>query len=395
MESTANGADGWFHHWWRECKAGKTGYVPLFQAWFSVPEHRITTRREFQPTAEEREWMQAFHLDAAQINWYRATMNEMVAKEPWGGDRKMHQEFPFTDVEAFQASGFCVVPDSVLARLRETVRPPDHCVEPIPIGTGQFRAESCDWKDNALAIWEKPNPNLWYACGVDISDGVGATESVVSVWAYPGYTQVAEWGSKHSSLEHTAWVANWIASLYGKDGARVLMVPEINKSGPLIIYILNQIQTPSWDMYRWQYLDKHVPYSSDNPKLGWETNDVTKTMLPQAFNKIFMSGIGAVRSAQLYEQMGRCIDVLPSRRWRVAGKGSDRVLAALIGIMGAYVDFEGGEVQGVTGGRPAEPGDPDDGTRRERGTYDAEYDEVFSGLSKARTSGNYQAQDYA
>jgi len=160
--------------------------------------------------------------------------------------------------------------------------------------------------------------------------------------------------------------------------------------------------------------------------VGHNTNDSTKTMLPQAFNKIFMAGDGAVRSAMLYEQMGRCVDVLPSRRWRVAGKGSDRVLAALIGIMGMYVEFEGGQVHGVTSGGPRteESGLPADmraacencGTRAgwtepaegldwipcracggrvrllQRGSYDAEWERDFEG----RTGGtaNYLREDW-
>jgi hypothetical protein len=269
IESTANGADGWLGHFWKESMAGRTGFAPLFQAWFDVPEHRleVPSSNDWEPNVEEREQMQAFSLDREQMYWYHRKRQETIAKEPWGGDRKMKQEYPFTWQEAFQSSGYCVFPDVVLAHQVEQIQEPRACYQLRATGSGQHVLLPAEPERADFWVWEEPKEDAFYSLGVDIGGGVGRTESVVNIFRYPGYAQVACWASKNTSVDGTAFIARWLGEFYG--GPRALICPEINKDGPMILYILTTLPM-SCEVFRWRYLDKIVNLSTDNPKLGWE-----------------------------------------------------------------------------------------------------------------------------
>jgi hypothetical protein len=402
IESVAQSAEGWLQQFWQASKQGRTGFRPLFTPAYAVPEFRLAVPKGFQATAEERAWQQEYGAAAcspAFLMWYRSKRQLFLAKEPWGGERRLKAMYPLNDREAFQSSGFCVFPDSVLQRLGAQVQAPAVSCALYAVGMGQFRPEACaaDW-DGAVHIWKEPEAGRMYAVGVDIADGVGATESVVSICAWPEYEQVCEWASAHSSVEHTAWVARWLAQKYG--GGNCMIIPEINKSGVLVLYILQSLPG-EYGIFRWRYLDRPGQAVSDQPKLGWETNESTKKILVQVANMVFMSGGGTIKSAQLWEQMTRCVDVLPSRRWRVQGKGSDRVLAWLIAMTGAYLEFEGGQVGGVSGlGERARWEEGDGDLRRERGSWDPGALKIFTdrgldAVGAPRKLGNYDDLDFS
>lgn len=270
IESKAQGVDGWLYQFWNASKRGDTGFHPLFTSWTQVPEYRAPVPKTFEASAEEREWVAEFKITPAQIMWYRAKRMQMIAKEPWGGDRRMKSSYPFTDLEAFQSSGYCVFPDIVLDRLRAGISPPIKAIrlEALPM-PGQFNEVKIDVDPRrpGLWIWEDPNPDYFYVLGVDISDGVGETESVVSVLRYPGYKQVAEWFSARSSVEETAYVARYLAERYG--GGNCMVIPETNRNGNLILYLLFHLPG-NYSVFRWRYLDRPAQEMNDNPKLGWE-----------------------------------------------------------------------------------------------------------------------------
>lgn len=380
IESKAQGL-GWLYQFWNASKRGETGFTPLFTAWYQVPEYRLPVPDDFEPSAEEREWMAEFSLKLNQIMWYRTKKRLMIAKEPWGGDRRMKSSYPFTDVEAFQASGFCVFPDTELARLRDGIAPPlaARRLEAMPT-PGQFREVPIDIDPRrpGLWIWEEPHPDSYYSLGVDISDGVGQTESVVSVLKYPGYRQVAEWFSTVSSVEETAYVARYLAEKWG--GMNSLIIPEINRNGSLILHILFNLPG-HYSIFRWRYLDRPGMEMNDNPKLGWDTNHSTKRALIQVANLIFLRGQGHVRSAVLHEQMTRCLDLTTGSKatWAAEGGKSDRVLAYLIAIIGAYLDYEGGSVGNIVSERRQHLPSVEIPNWREPATFDAGVEEVYSG----------------
>jgi hypothetical protein len=163
-----------------------------------------------------------------------------------------------------------------------------------------------------------------------------------------------------------------------------MIVPEINKSGVLVLYMLDQLPG-TYQIYRWRSFDRAgagVPHTAQ-PALGWQTNEATKKILAQVANIILLSGAGIVRSRIMYEQMQQCLDVLRFKRWNTTGK-SDRVLAGLIAMAGAFFEFDHGEVSG--GGALERQPAAARVAGRERGAWDADYDAVFSDRRGSRRS---------
>lgn len=403
IESTAAGAEGWLHHFWTESRQGKTGFACRFQAWFDVPEHRARPAPDFAVTAQEADWMREFSLDEPQICWYRHKMDETVAKQPWGGERKMRQEFPFTEQEAFQSSGQCVFPDQVLHSQRaftEAIAGTEF-IRLVPMPGGAFTEVPTDEVEADFVVYEKPDPRYFYSIGMDVGEGVGQSESVVSVCRYPGYVQAAEWASDHAGVDQAAFTVAYIAERYG--GGNCLVVPEICKSGILVCFILGQLMG-RYTVFQHRYLDRAGGKLTD--KLGWDTNPSSKNMLAQVANLVFLRGLrsraaggepeGVVHSAVLLEQMSRCLDVMPGKRWKAEGGKSDRIIAWLIAMMGAYLDYEGGTVAGVVSAGAARGegtrGLPDP-TFRWPGTFDTA-DEVFEGRLPSGVSQPHRVGDF-
>lgn len=355
IESVADkGVDGWLYKFWRSSVRGETGFTPVFTPWFKVPEYRIPVPPDFEPTKEHVEWIGKYGLTRAQVAWYALTRSRIIAQMPWGGDRRMKALYPFEDEEAFQSSGLCIFPDVVLRRLKDGCDAPMLAIRldalPIP---GEFRATETDTTEGKLWIWKKPERGRMYALGVDISAGVGQTESVVSVVAWPEYEQVAEWASNRCSPEETAYVTRYLAEMYG--GMNALVIPEVNKDGLFLLHLLMNMPG-NFSIFRWRYFDRPGMTTTETPRLGWETNVSTKSILGQAANLVFLRGQGIVRSEKLHEQMTKCIDLLPSARWGMESGRSDRVIAFLIAITGAYLDFEGASVGNIVSDRT--PGHP-------------------------------------
>lgn len=371
VESTANAASGWLQQYWNATKAGRTPFTPMFSPWYQVPEYRLPVTRPLELTKEEKERSQRFGLSYQQIAWWRAKESDMIAREPWGGRRKCRQEFPDTDLDAFQSAGMCIFPDNVLSRLETGVAVPRGAYRMVPVGDSDYTAAPCDIEHADLWVWRRPDPGRRYVLGIDVSEGVGQSESVIQVLAYPGYEQVAEWASNRTSADRVAWIAYWLSKRYG--GAECLIVPEANKDGVLVLYVLQHIPG-EFNIFRWRYFDRPGQAEETRPRLGWSTNHGTKSILAQVANLLYQRGDGSIRSAILHEQMKRCIDLVPGKQWGAEGGRSDRVLAWMIAQVGAFLDFEGGVAQGIGADHSGETAaDPKDRPKyRDPGTYDGD-----------------------
>lgn len=353
LESTAKSGDGWLASFWQASKAGVSGFECVFTAAQAVPGHRLPVPVDFEPTAEDRDRIARLGVDLPYLVWRRYKEGEFVAAEPWGGGRRFRREFPETEEDAFVSSGFCVFPDIVIARLKDGLRPPARAYHLVPTGDFDFEPVPTDADSGNLWVWKKREEGRLYALGVDVADGVRQTESVVSVCAWPGYEQVAEYASNTIAPDRLAAVVAWLSRRYG--GEQALIVPEVNRSGVLVLYILNHLPLEA-GLFRWRYFDKPGMRDTSDPKLGWSTTEETKTILTQVANLLYLRGDGTIRSLVLHEQMRRCVDVLPGLRWKVDGR-SDRVLAWLIAQAGAYFDFEGGIAGGIGSASVGHPKD--------------------------------------
>lgn len=108
IESTANGVGGWFYDAWQSATKGENSFIPIFLAWWEMPEYS----RSFESESEqqklikslndyEKEIIKKFKLSYEQINWYRYTLKNKCNADT----EQMKQEYPTTPQEAFITSG--------------------------------------------------------------------------------------------------------------------------------------------------------------------------------------------------------------------------------------------------------------------------------------------------
>lgn len=121
VESTANGYDDFKSMWDTAVEAqenGTDGFVPIFFAWFEMPEYRRKPLPGFERTPEEQELAETFGLDDEQLAWRRWC----IATQCNNDLDLFHQEYPSTPDEAFISTGRCVFDKARLVLRREQVR---------------------------------------------------------------------------------------------------------------------------------------------------------------------------------------------------------------------------------------------------------------------------------
>lgn len=176
IESTANGYNEFKTLWDDAVKAqreGTDGYIPVFFAWYEMPEYRRTPLPGFRRTPEEEELAATFGLDDEQLAWRRWC----IATQCQGDIDTFRQEYPSSPDEAFIATGRCVFdkPSLVLRRRQ---------VEKTPWKRGQFRIEygidgkilSWKWEEDPkgpVRIRVHPEKGVPYVFGGDTA-GTGS-----------------------------------------------------------------------------------------------------------------------------------------------------------------------------------------------------------------------------
>ncbi len=98
IESTANGAQGWYYQNYKKAKAGDSPLVPFFYEWFWHPEYRMRPEPGFVPTEEEAALMQAHNLTPDQIAFRRWKISDI-------GPRSFRELYPEDDISCFLLSG--------------------------------------------------------------------------------------------------------------------------------------------------------------------------------------------------------------------------------------------------------------------------------------------------
>ena len=88
LESTANGAGGWFYDQVMKSLRGESEWVTCFIPWYWMPEYRKKVSPYFVATPEEYDLAQKYGLDDEQLSFRRAKLDEL------GGTDLFRQEYP-------------------------------------------------------------------------------------------------------------------------------------------------------------------------------------------------------------------------------------------------------------------------------------------------------------
>ncbi len=127
IESTANGYDH-FKELWDMAVSGENDFVPVFCAWYEMPDYRMPSDELGELTADEKEQKELYKLDNEQIAWRRWCIKNNCANDI----NLFKQEYPSNPEEAFLTSGECLFDKVSIITQIERVR---------PLATAQKRGE--------------------------------------------------------------------------------------------------------------------------------------------------------------------------------------------------------------------------------------------------------------
>lgn len=118
IESTANGYEK-FKELWDQAVNGESDYIPLFVAWFELPEYSMPYSG-FTLTKEEEELKALYNLTNNQLEWRRWCIRNNCQNDI----EQFKQEYPSCPEEAFISTGKCIFDkEAIIKRLRYVPKP--------------------------------------------------------------------------------------------------------------------------------------------------------------------------------------------------------------------------------------------------------------------------------
>lgn len=292
VESTANGQGNEFHKLCLEAMdpTVDSDWILVFFAWFEHPEYSIepVDAAAFQASLskEERELRDTYNLTLAQLNWRRWAIRNKCQGSP----EIFRQEYPSNPTEAFLASGRPRFSHQHLNRMpaaRKDAREAGTVGELEQFRNGPREVIGFFPGDRgALVVYKKPAPGKQYVIGIDVAEGIDASESLGA--SDPDYTvacvvdqstgeQVAKLRGRiepGAAAEYVELLARWYNWAY--------LVPESNGPGIAFLEGILRLGYPPALIYHRRPAPDEQFDDGDHTELsriGWKTSQVTRVQL--------------------------------------------------------------------------------------------------------------------
>ena len=374
-ESTANGYnhffDMWdgakvdptkcaiFVGWWRDERNQFPVNHPFFANYMPDGAKSALTPLERKRVREVREGY-GFDISLQQIAWYRWHLES----EKEGDQALMDQEMPWTEDDAFQATGSKFFTVEALTDCMRYAKKQAFQTFRYKLGMKFDETEVKQVKDARaeLKIWEHPSRFGYYVIADDPAYGSSdeADRSVISIWrCYSDcIVQVAEYCSTQPSTYQNAWILAHLAGYYGVTFAMPIL--EMNGPGQAVFdelekvrRLASEIKPHDENAHIRNILAnmRHYFYKRmDNPgggELLWQwktTHDLKTRAMNQLKNAIELHRM-VPRSMPLLEEMQRIVNDEGSIGAEGRGK-DDRVMAAALAYQ-AYNTWVQGRVKNL------------------------------------------------
>ena len=313
LESTANGAGGWFYDQVMKSLRCESEWVTCFIPWYWMPEYRKKVSPYFVATPEEYDLAQKYGLDDEQLSFRRAKLDEL------GGTDLFRQEYPSTPLEAFLTSGRCFVEETAISQCES------NCY------TADFKGDIIDGnliprEHGNYQEWYPPLREESYVIGVDVAEGLAYGDySCAQILDSMG-NQVGCWHGHIDPFDYGALVA-----MLGKRFNNAYIVVERNNHG---LGTLRKIQDLG-------YANLFVESSVDGAygdrltkRGGFLTTSKTKPLIVDNLATLMRQGESGVADIELLNEL---------RTYIIDDKGSynsqngcydDRVMAYAIALHG-------------------------------------------------------------
>lgn len=292
IESTANGASGFF---FRQCKAAKDNQGSFkfhFFPWYETDEYATPLEQgEVVAPVDDREKNLVAHgVTAAQLKWYRAKIADK------GADRTA-QEYPSDPETCFLVFDRGFFDPSATTRLLNAA------TEPV-----ERRERERVW------IWRKPLSGKRYLISVDTAEGGGGDPSGAIVRERESGEQVAS-----VSGQYTPWELAECVNRLGIEYNKADVAVERNNHGHAVLQALER-------EHKYPKLYKH-----DDAKLGWPTNAVTRPTMLDALEDAHRKGLWTSPDRRVLEQFRTFIVNKSGKAEAARDAHDDLVMAEAIG----------------------------------------------------------------
>lgn len=313
LESTANGAGGWFYDQCMKSLRGETEWIVCFVPWYWMKEYVRKPDPYFKATPEEYRLAQKFGLSDAQICFRRAKLDEL------GSSDLFAQEYPDDPQSAFLSSGRCFVEDKALKMTESECYTPDF--------EGEFRNGELHSRDKGCyKEWARPNPDISYCIGVDVAEGLSYGDYSCAqvldnlgrqVACYHGHIDPFEWGNVLMDL--------------GKRFNTAYMIVERNNHGLTTLRRLQELNYPNL------FIESSVD-SAYGDKLtkrgGFLTTSKTKPLIIDNMAALLRQGESGVADMDLCQEFRTYVIDEKGSYNSQSGCYDDRVIAFAIALHG-------------------------------------------------------------
>ena len=332
-----------FVGWWRDERNQLPVSHPFFRVYMPDGIKTSLTPLERKRVREVREQYN-FAVSLQQIAWYRWHL----ASEKDGDQSLMDQEMPWTEENAFQATGSKFFTIESMNDCMKLAKKQPFKTFRYKLGMKFDETEIRQVKDSRaeLRIWEEASRFGYYALGCDPAYGSSdeADRTVISIWrCYADcMVQVAEYCSTQPSTYQCAWVLAHLAGYYGL--TFLMPILEMNGPGQAVFDELEKVRRLSseirphdenYHIFNILQNMRHYFYRRlDNPGGGellyqWKTTeDLKRRAMNQMKNGIELKRM-IPRSVPLLEEMARIVNDGGS----IGGEGrskDDRVMGAAL-----------------------------------------------------------------
>lgn len=301
VETTANGEDNDFCHWWRKIiaafNAGDTTWIPLFLCWkdeedYTRPFANASERQYFigHMGPEERLIMQKHALSLEQMNW-----RKRIITDKCGGDPKVfQQEYPLDDEEAFLTT------NKRLFGLEHT-GPQEKNIDDKPTrGELEMMNNRPTLLTNAegdLRIYDAPKKGHRYVMAIDSCEGIaGGDHGVIQILDRSTWTQAAVYRSQLPP------------DLLGKKAFTLgvwyncaLAAPEVNGPGLVTTLGLRDLGYPN--IVHRAAINIEAGEVKEYDELGWHTNAKTKPLLISTLESALREILVVVKDRQTLDEI--------------------------------------------------------------------------------------------
>ncbi len=310
LESTPNGAGGYFYSEWTRCTSGRDGqpFRSHFFPWWIEPQYRseLLPGESLEPlSADEKGLVEREGLTLEQIR-YRRHLRETF------GDFAP-QEFVESPSECFLMSGRPVFDLAVIHARLPALPPPAQAAS-----------------NGAELVWFPPQRGRSYVIGADVAEGTAGGDFSAAVVL-----------DLETGLQCAELLARWPLHRFAEELARLgrrfndaLIAVERNNQGHAILYALaHQLGYPR--IYR------HAD-SDGLSKPGWPMNAQTKSPAITGLDRMLRDAPKAFASARLLEQCRGYVYHQDGETGARPGEHDDLVIAMAIALA---VRKQGGAVQ--------------------------------------------------